>query len=367
MKVLLLAGEQSGLIYLEAIKNALPDDCEVRGFSDYGFDVADLGVMGILPVIRKARYLMRVKRTMEAALREWYPDVLCTIDYPGMNLRLAAYAKKLGIRTIHVVSPQVWAWKKGRIPRIEAALDKLLCFFPFEPALYKSGFATFVGHPLASQMREAKAQYGCMREKRLVAILPGSRISEIERNLPVMLKACSLLDNISIEIPAASEKAKKAIERIVAASKYAHPLKILDAGARALLLRADVAAVASGTATLEAALASCPTVLVYRVSWLFALAARIVIKGVMHIGLANIIWEKSSPSASQDPAGAPMPELLQEAFTPEALAEKLKLWLDDEGERSEAVRRLEETCALLDAGEKAIEKIAKEVSGWIPR
>ena len=133
-KVLLLAGEESGALYAERIRQALLREdpaMEVRGYGDAGFEIGDLAVMGILGVLRKIFFFMRVKRTMMRMIDEWRPDVVCTVDYPGMNLRLAAYAKSRGIRTVHVVCPQVWAWKCGRIPKIEAALDRLCCFFPF--------------------------------------------------------------------------------------------------------------------------------------------------------------------------------------------------------------------------------------------
>ena len=134
MKILLLAGEESGLIYANRLKELLAGN-EIRGYDDYGFKTADLAVMGFMAVISRIGYFLNVKKTMERAIDEFKPDVVCTIDYPGMNLKLAAYAKKKGIRTVHVVCPQVWAWKAGRIPKIEASLDKLCCFFPFEPAL----------------------------------------------------------------------------------------------------------------------------------------------------------------------------------------------------------------------------------------
>lgn len=354
MKVLLLAGEQSGKIYADEIAAAL-GDAEVRGYADYGFEIADLAVMGIWPVLRRIGYFMRVKRTMQRVIDAWRPDVVCTIDYPGMNLRLAAYAKERGIHTVHVVCPQVWAWKRGRIPKIEAALDRLVCFFPFEPSLFRPGLAVFFGHPLAQ--RFGGGENAARRVRRLVAILPGSRIGEIERNLPVMLAAAGRLDDVSIEIPAANPQAMKAIRRIVASSPLAERAKILDGGARELLMRADVAAVASGTATLEAALARCPTALVYRVNPVFAWLARRLITGVRHIGLANIVWEKVHPEATE----FPMPELLQEEFTPEALAARLSSWLDNEGERARAVRALDDTCRLLASSGDAIKRIADEV------
>ena len=154
MKILLLAGEESGVLYARQIADRLAGH-EVRGYGDYGFKTEDLAVMGIEEVLKSIFFLLRVKRTMERAIDEWRPDVVCTIDYPGMNLKLAAYAKARGIRTVHVVCPQVWAWKAGRIPKIERTFDRLCCFLPFEPALFRPGFAEFVGHPLVGDFEGA--------------------------------------------------------------------------------------------------------------------------------------------------------------------------------------------------------------------
>ncbi len=361
-KILLLAGEESGLMYADAITRVLRRriaGVEIRGYADCGFAVADMAVMGFTAVVSRLGYFMRVERIMKREIAEWRPDVVCTIDYPGMNLRLAAYAKSLGIRTVHVVCPQVWAWKKGRIPRIVASLDKLLCFFPFEPALFPEGFAEFVGHPLADSfaaLRRAMPH----RAARLVAILPGSRLGEIERNLPTLLEAAAQLDCVKVCIPAANKKALAEIQRIVEEHGAGSFATVSEGGARRLLLSADVAAVASGTATLEAALARCPTVLVYRVNWFFAFLARRLIKGVKHIGLANIIWEKAHPDAT--PESFPMPELLQENFTPAAVANRLRNWLDNPAERDKAASALAAACRLLSPDAGAIERIAGRIA-----
>lgn len=356
MKILILAGEESGMIYAKRLR-ALLADHEIRGYSDFGFETADLAVMGFAAVLRKLPYFIRVKRTMERAIREWRPDAVCTIDYPGMNLKLAAYAKSLGIRTVHVVCPQVWAWKAGRIPAIEAAADRLCCFLPFEPALFRPGFAEFTGHPL---VEEFAAEPKPPREKGLVALLPGSRIGEIERILPDMAEAVSRLSGVRVSIPAANAKAREAIGRILRKTGREGFAEIADGGARRLLLRADCAVAASGTVTLEAALAGCPTVLVYRVSPALAWFARRVVKGVHHVGLANVLWEKAGGRGE-----APMPELLQEAFKPEPVAETLRRWLGSPAAREDAARRLAAAVAGLGApdGASTLGRIAAIVAG----
>ncbi len=351
MKILLLAGEESGLLYANRLRELMADH-DIRGYADYGFQTADLAVMGFVPVLEKLFYFLRVKRTMERAIDEWMPDVVCTIDYPGMNLKLAAYAKARGVRAVHVVCPQVWAWKAGRIPKIEAALDKLCCFFPFEPALFKPGFAEFVGHPLAETF-DPSAFFP--REKGLVALLPGSRLGEIERNFPTMLGAFARLKNVRAVVPAANDGAKARIEKILATKGLAN-VTVQAGGARELLLRADCAVVASGTATLEAALARCPTVLVYRVSAALAWFARRVIKGVTHIGLANIVWEKAGA-----PGEEPMPELVQEDFTVGNVVARLASWLEDSAARATAVARLDAVVRTLKSDDSAFRRIVEAI------
>lgn len=356
MKLLLLAGEESGVHYANKIAEAVrreDSSLEVRGYADYGFLTADLAVFGIWAVLRHIFYFLKVKRTMERAIDEWRPDVVCTIDYPGMNLKLAAYAKQKGIRAVHVVCPQVWAWHQGRIPRIERSLDRLCCFFPFEPGLFRSGFATFVGHPLVQEFADVRRSSEKSTEH-LVAILPGSRLAEIEKNLPILLEAIQQIVGIQVVIPAANDRARRAIERIVSSFPTASHVSVQDRGARELLLRADVAAVASGTATLEAALARCPTVLVYKVGALLAAFLRRAITGVKHVGLANIVAEKSG-------AECPMPELLQENFTAEATREILVKWISNPAERERASAALGETLARLSTEGDSYANIAKEI------
>ena len=238
MRILLLAGEESGVMYAERIAEALREKrpaVEIRGYGDYGFRTGDLAVMGLGQVLRRIFYFLGVKRTMERAIGEWKPDVVCTVDYPGMNLKLAAYAKKRGIRTVHVVCPQVWAWKRGRIPKIEASLDRLCCFFPFEPELFKPGFAEFVGHPLVDEMsppvpsasrRQALANGASVpapvaedRDGTVLALLPGSRLGEIEKHLPTLLEVVETLQReipeLKVVIPAANERAYKEISSLV--------------------------------------------------------------------------------------------------------------------------------------------------------
>ena len=363
MKVLLLAGEESGMIYRDMIAarmTAENPDAEIRGYADYGFKIADLAVMGLVQVLSRIFYFMRVRRTMMRAIDEWRPDVVCTIDYPGMNLRLAAYAKAKGIRAVHVVCPHVWAWKRGRIPKIEASLDALCCFFPFEPELFRPGFAIFVGHPLAREEGRRKKEEvrskkeegtGKREEGRLLAVLPGSRAGEVRHHMPELLKAVGKLrrdiPGLRAVIPAANEKVERLIREMSGGA-----VEVQSGGAKALLRNADAAVVASGTATLEAALAGCPTVLVYKVDLLFEIICRIALKGVKHIGLVNILCEKTSGAPP-----CPMPELIQQDFTAENVVSYLRPWLTDAAANAKARSELSAAAALLDSGSDPIAKI----------
>ena len=391
LKVVLLAGEESGVLYARRLQQELcrAAGCEVefRGYDTEGFKTGDLAVMGFWPVLKRLGYFLGVAKTMKRVIATWRPDVVVTIDYPGLNLKLAAYAKNLGIPAVHVVCPQVWAWHQNRIPKIAAALTKLLCFFPFEPKLFaQTGLdAKFIGHPLvdvfASEGTVGADAAETARPEKVLALLPGSRLGEIHRHLPRLVEALDILaaktdvSNMEVRVPAANDKAAVEIRRILRtfgfSSDSSDPsvlrsakltLHLQQGRARELLRSATIAVVASGTATLEAALARCPTVLVYAVSPLLAWFARRVITGVHYIGLANVIWEKSGGTGE-----APMPELLQEAFTSEAVASRLVRWLTDDAARQTARQRLEEAMALLKSDGNALGLAAREILSTVPR
>ena len=351
------------MIYREKIAAKILErhpGAEIRGYGDYGFKTGDLAVMGIVQVLKKLRYFLGVKKTMERAIDDWRPDVVCTVDYPGLNLKLAAYAKARGIRAVHVVCPQVWAWHQSRIPKIERSLDRICCFFPFEPQIFRPGLGVFVGHPLVEEMWEEgrrKREEGKGREEGegdggpLLAVLPGSRLGEIRHHLPKLMQAVALLrkeiPDLRVVIPAANEKARRAIAARGGANP---PFEVQKGGARDLLRRADAAVVASGTATLEAALARCPTVLVYHVDLLFEIICRITLKGVKHIGLINIVCEKTGHDC-------PMPELIQQDFTVPKMLAYLRPWLTDPSSNAAAREALGRAVALLRTDGDAVARI----------
>jgi len=364
LKILICAGEVSGDIHaaalMRALRTAAGRPLVFRGFggdamrnegAELLYHTDRIAIIGITPVLLNLPFLLGMMRRMKREILAWKPDLVLTVDYPGMNLRLARFAHDRGIRTVHYICPQVWAWHRGRIPKLARMLDQLLCILPFEPALFKQTplDVRFTGHPLVDRVAETRAEPpaalpwdGAYR----IALLPGSRAGEITRILPRLLAAAVLLDkrldgDCSFIIPAPTP-AMRALGEAVAARARVRPARLtfVDGQARHVMLQAHAAAVASGTATLEACLMRCPTVLVYTASRVTYWVARWLVKGVKHLGLANIIAGREV-----------MPELLQDAFTPQRLADQLQRYLADTGERARALTALDETIALLGAGD----------------
>ncbi|MBP5319609.1 MAG: lipid-A-disaccharide synthase [Kiritimatiellae bacterium] len=363
LKILICAGEPSGDLHAAALmaslRNALPRPIHFRGFggdrmraagAELLYHTDQTALIGITPVLLNLPFLLGMMRRLKREILTWKPDLVLTVDYPGMNLRLAAFAHRNGFLNVHYICPQVWAWHRGRIPKIARMMDQLLCIFPFEPELFRAtGLdVRFTGHPLVDRAAETRAETPLplpWSGRHKVALLPGSRASEITRILPRLLKAARLLQDqldgaCSFIIPAASPKIRRLAERVIAESpEKPDRLAFVDGQARQVLAQADAAAVTSGTATLEACLMRCPTVLVYAASLVTYCAARLLVKGVTHLGLANIIAGRTV-----------MPELLQQAFTPERLAEQLRLYLTDPAIRAQTLADLNATNAKLGAG-----------------
>jgi len=363
LKIYICAGEASGDLHGSALMRELKalysGTMVFRGFggdamkaegAELLYHTDQTGICGITPVIKELPFLLRMMKTLKRDILQWQPHLMLTIDYPGMNLRLADFAHRNKISTIHYICPQVWAWHRGRIPKLARFLDRLICIFPFEPAHFDGTDldVVFTGHPLVDRAAETKAQIAPefpWRGQHKIALLPGSRAGEISRILPRMLEAGARLEEkLSTEssfiIPAPTRGMLELARTIIDKSECKpRNLSLVEGQARALLLQADAAAVASGTATLEASLMRCPTVLVYCAGALTAVIARVLIKGVRFLGLANIIADKEV-----------MPELLQESFTPENLAAHLHALLTDETLRRRTLTQLDAVNAMLGAG-----------------
>jgi len=334
-RVLVIAGEISGDMHaarvIAAVKRRWPeaqffgiggDQMRAVGV-ELRYEVKDMAVMGVTEVVKRFGFFRRVFKEMTAELVRQRPDAVLLVDYPGFNLRFAERVHRLGIRTIYYICPQVWAWRRGRIARMAATLDRLIVIFPFEPVVFGgTGLKVdFVGHPLVDEaervLAEPLAKLPWKGEPR-VALLPGSREHEIRRILPLMWSAAACLEreypNCSFIIAAASPDAEAAIMRALRGLRKG-PARwaVVSGQTRQVLRQARAAMVASGTATVEAALMLCPMIIVYKVASLTYLLGRMLVK-VNHIGMVNIVaGQRVCPEFVQ---GAAKPEVVARALAP---------------------------------------------------
>ena len=347
MKIALVAGEASGdqlgAGLIDELRKRHPDAefagvggdaMRAAGF-DAWFDASELAVMGLAEVLRHLPRLLRLRRTLRARLLAWQPDVFIGIDAPDFNLGLERWLKQRGVRTVHYVSPSVWAWRESRAEKIGRSVDRVLCLFPMEPAIYaRHGVdARFVGHPLADAVPlepdrdAARASLGIEQSAPALALLPGSRVGEIERLAADFIAAAAQVlrqePHLRIVAPMANAQARAAFARILATHPEQAALQaamhVTDGGAQAAMIAADVVLLASGTATLEAMLCKRPMVVAYKVS---AMTYRLV-KGlgmlkVDRYALPNVLAGETL-----------VPELMQHDCTPEKLASGILRWLRD--------------------------------------
>ena len=339
LRILIVAGEASGDVYgaglMRHLQAGSPRPLLFRGIGgdamrDAGLDMLchcdHTAVIGFWEVLRQGRFFTRLLRQMTGELDTWQPDLLLTIDYPGFNLRLAARAHARGIRTVHYICPQVWAWHRSRVHTIARDIDQLITLFPFEPACFDVTplRPLYLGHPLVDQAQETLSrpeQPLPWAEGHRVALLPGSRKREIRSLLPVMIKAAVQLESqagkCGFLIPASSARTRAAIEaQLERCPARPERLTIVDGQAREVLRQAQVAAIASGTATLEAALFKRPMVISYAMAdWSYRLMQRKQLQP--WVGLPNILCQDFV-----------VPEILQDQATPQALAAAVTDWLD---------------------------------------
>jgi lipid-A-disaccharide synthase len=280
-----------------------------------------------LEVLRRFREIWGIREQLAARLLADRPDVFIGVDAPDFNLGLEARLKAAGIKTVHFVSPSIWAWRGGRINKIHRSVDHMLCMFPFEPQLYhdKGIAATFVGHPLADTIplvvpREAaRARLGLTPDAPLVAVLPGSRGGEIRYIAPTFLQTVAKLSRMRPELrfvlPIVPGM-RALIEPMVAAHAPDAPLMLLDGQSHDALAACDVTLIASGTATLEAALFKRPMVIAYRISNLSWHIMRHMAY-LPWVGLPNILLRDFV-----------VPERLQDQANPDQLAQDVLDWLD---------------------------------------
>jgi lipid-A-disaccharide synthase len=287
-----------------------------------------LAVRGYAEVLRHYRAIAAIRRQLGERLLRERPDLFIGVDAPDFNLGLAARLRAGGIRTVQFVSPSIWAWRPGRVHQVGRAVDHVLCLFPFEPALYEAQgiAATYVGHPLADAIplevprAESRRALGLADGDGVVALLPGSRRSEIEYIAPRLLGAAALMrrarPGLRFVLPLVPGL-RPLVEPMLAECAPSVPVALLDGRSHEALAACDVALVASGTATLEAALFKRPMVIAYNMHWLSWQWMRRQ-KMLPWVGLPNIL--------ARDDV---VPELLQDEATPERLAQAALAWLDD--------------------------------------
>ena len=372
MRVAIVAGEASGDMLGAALIRALKErwpDIDFYGIAGPKmiaegartlYPMEKLAVRGYVEVLRHLREIFAIRLGLRKQILADRPDLFIGVDAPDFNLGLEARLKAAGIPTVHYVSPSIWAWRPERIHAIARAVDHMLVMFPFEEEIYrKAGIpVTFVGHPLADTMplepdrREARAQLR-LGGSPAVALLPGSRVNELELHADLVIETARELaehrPELRFFVPLATRETREYFEgRLYALEARELPITILFGHARLALHAADVALVASGTATLEAALARCPMVITYRLNrltwWLVKRKALLPYAGLPNILAGEFI----------------VPELLQDDATPANLAQALGNWLDNKVAREHLRGRFASLHAALAKGhdERVVQALA---------
>jgi len=327
--IVLVTGELSGEIHaaelVKSIKRSV--DVELSGIGgqrlrDEGMnticDYRNISLTGLSEIFSKLRHIKDAYRSLKGHLEQTRPSLLILVDFPGFNLKIARFAKKLGIPTIYFIPPQIWAWRKKRVLMIKQCVDKVICVLPFEKQLYEEyGIdASYVGHPFVSTVRPSSTKEDFFRKTGIgkgctvITIMPGSRENEIARHMPVLLKTIEKIKRqvgrLAVLLPLADTIDGSALD------SFREKLKdctVIRGQSRDALAYSDLAIVSSGSATLEAAILGTPTIVIYRISRFSYSIARMLVK-IKHISLPNIIAGKEV-----------FPEFIQH-LPPEKIAEK---------------------------------------------
>lgn len=373
---MIVAGEASGDLHGSCLAReilGLRPDWEIIGAGGAKMRAAgvrtlinsdEIAVVGIVEVLSHFSAIRKAFNTLVAAMRTSPPDVLVLIDYPDFNLRLAKKAHRLGIPIIYYISPQVWAWRAGRVKTIARLVQRILVLFPFEEDIYrKAGMdCRFVGHPLLDEVlppvdkETAHARLGLSAAPATVALLPGSRRREVETLFPAMVGAAKIMvgkhPKIRFLVPVASTIDEENLQAMVADSGL--PVTLVREQVNEVLAASDAAVVASGTATLQTALMGRAMVIVYTVAPLTYFLGRMLIK-LDCIGLANLVAGKKVA-----------PELIQDEVTPERIAEEVEAILTDPLKRQSMERELASCREKLGgpgAAQRAAENVVEFVEG----
>jgi len=358
-KILIVAGEASGDLHGSKLVSALlslQPELEIyavgsklmrQAGAKVLIDSSTLAVVGITEVLGQLPNIFKAYRALKKFIKEEDLRLLILIDFPDFNLRLAKVAQRAKIPVLYYISPQVWAWRKGRVPKIARLVNKMAVILPFEVDLYQEAGleAEFVGHPLLDIISSGQENLGEERGKiekgnPFIALLPGSRLKEVKTLLPAMLEAAKIIfaqkSTAKFILPIAPSIPRAEIEKILPAS-FEVPLTLMENQAYRAMARADLIILASGTATLEAAIFQKPMIIVYQVSLLSYIIGKALIK-VRWVGLVNIIAGKKI-----------VPELLQGDVQGGLIAAEALKILEDEHYRKEMLINLAEVKQKLGA------------------
>jgi len=363
-----VSGDNHGAALMRALRKLRPDyhfigrgGPKMQAIAEENFHnwIGDAAVVGLWEVIKNYGYFRQKFRETLNEIENQKPDAVILIDYPGFNLRLAGALRRLAPsrKIIYYISPQVWAWNRGRIKQMARSLDLMLCIFPFEAELYNpAGLRTiFVGHPMVEQLHAQKIDLP--RDPNLIALFPGSRRREVRKIFPIMLRTATELlrtkPDLRFVIAASSpELAGEMEEMLLSRNSFLSPprgeeskvsgdrsgFRIKIGEAAQIMQRASIGIIASGSATQEAAYFRLPFVLVYKVSWLTYLAGRLVIK-VDYLGMLNVIANR-----------AIVPEFVQHEARPRSIAKAVLRLMDDPAARNAMVSAFDEIIASLGQG-----------------
>lgn len=350
-RVMIVAGEASGDLHAAKLVRQVHSRAPTVRFFGIGgndmrtagvevrVDSSELAVVGLVEVLVHYRRLKAVLEQMRATLREERPELLILTDYPDFNLRLAETAKEVGVPVLYYISPQVWAWRQGRVKTIRERVDMMAVVFPFEESFYREHAVPvrFVGHPLVDEVAGAGdrvqererllREFGLDPQQPVVGLFPGSRRGEIKRLLPVLLKTAAQLrtqrPGLQFLLPRASTISAQDLAPYLGDNPLG--IRVIDGRSRDIMRACDVIATASGTVTLEIALTGTPMVIIYKVALLTYLIVGRLLK-IDHIGLCNIVAGERI-----------VPELIQHQARPARIAAEVGRLLD-EPERAEAMR-----------------------------
>lgn len=374
----MVAGEASGDLLashlIRAIKRELPE-AEFFGIGGpkmqaEGFDVRWpcelLAVHGYVDALKRYRELSGIRKALLRQIRRERPAAFIGVDAPDFNLWLEGKVKDAGMPAIHFVSPSIWAWRGGRIKHISRSVTRMLCLFPFEPAIYERAGVpvSYVGHPLADvfplapDRAAARELLGLGAERKVIALLPGSRQSEVRNLADVYIATAKLLltrrPDVTFLVPLATRETRGIFEEALHRNEAAElPIRMLFGHAVDAMTAADAVLVASGTASLEAALLKRPMVITYRIGkWQYRLMKRLAY--LPWVGLPNILCNESM-----------VPELLQDDASPDKLADALENWLVDTAAADRLVARFTELHLALrqNTAEKAAAAIVPYLTG----